>query len=183
MKTKNSVFTALLLLVWFMPALCLAQSTGQVNPDLQQDLASMKKADKQMKYSISKCGREIKALKQHTDENIKKLNDAFASLTVAMDTLDARTKVFMTDVNKKQDQLSASVRNTRLTLWVLFIVLLLAFLFIYFRLSGLLTKMKASFEARQLNEKEAFELAIKKLDKELAEITAALEQRIAELKK
>jgi predicted PurR-regulated permease PerM len=156
---------------------------AQQSTDIQKEIDLIKKTDKKMQYSVNKCAKDMKALNQKMDENLKNLNTQTASLKTNLDTLDNHFNAFKADVTKKQDQLTSKAKTLSIMLWLCVIVLLIIIVSVYFALSGAVKKLRTSFEAKMLNDKEAFELAIKKTDKELNDKLHLLEQQIATFKK
>jgi hypothetical protein len=178
MKTFLIIFSAVLILFSTIPGKLAAQQST----DIQKEIDLIKKADKKMQYSISKYAREMKALGQKTDENLKNLSTQTAVLKTNIDTLDNHFSAFKADVTKKQDQLTAKVKTLNIALWICVIILLIISLYVYFALDGVIKKVKTSFEAKMLNDKDSLELAIKKSEKETFEKIHLLEQQVAGLK-
>jgi hypothetical protein len=179
MKTFLIVFSAVMFLFTTLPGKMAAQQST----DIQNEIDQIKKADKKMQYSLSKCAKEMKAFKLKMDENLKNLNTQTATLKTNLDTLDNHFNTFKADITKKNDQLTSKVKTLSIMLWVCVIILLIIALYVYFALNGAIKKVRITFEAKMLNDKEALELAIKKAEKEMSDKLHLLEQQLAGLKK
>jgi len=179
MRTILIIFSAALFLLTISTGRIAAQQSG----DIQKEIDLIKKADKKMQASLGKCAKEMKALNQKMDENLKNLTVQTASLKSNIDTLDNHFSAFKADVNKKQDQLTSKVKSLNLALWVCVIILLIIALYVYFALDATVKKAKITFEAKMLNDRDALELAIKKTEKEFSDKMHVLEQQLSGLKK
>lgn len=178
MKTYTSCLLCILILL-FTPVIAYAQA----QTDLQGEIDQMKKTDKQMKYSISKCSKEIKALKKDMDDGFKKTESAVNQGKADMDSLQVQSKRTTDALSQKQDTLNARLNTVRLVLWTSIIVWIALMMVVYYSLNGKMARMKESMEAKMINDKEALELDVKKLEKEMQDKLTALEQKLSELKR
>lgn len=178
MKTYTSYLLSMLVL-FFLPVIAYAQA----QTDLQGEIDQMKKTNKQMKYSISKCFKEMKAVKKDMDDGFKKSEGALTQFKADMDSLQVQSKRTTDALSQKQDTLNARLNTVRLVLWTSIIVWIALMMIIYYSLNGKMVRMKESMDAKMINDKETMELAVKKLEKEMQDKLAALEQRLAELKR
>ncbi len=178
MKTYISYFLSMLIFL-FLPVIAYTQA----QTDLQSEIDQMKKTDKQMKYSISKCSKEMNALKKGMADGFKKSEDALSQVKADMDSLQVQSKGMNDALSQKQDAMNARLNTVRLVLWTSIIAWIALMMLIYYSQNGKLVRMKESMDAKMMNDKEAMELAVKKLEKEMLDKLAALEQRLAELKR
>ncbi len=178
MKTFTSSFLCMLVLL-FIPVFAYTQA----QTDLQSEIDQMKKTDKQMKYSLSKCSKEMKALKKDMDDGFKKSESALNQVQTNLDSLQVQSKRQTDALTQKQDALNARLNTVRLVLWTSIIVWIVLMMIIYYSLNGKLVRTKESIDSKMINDREAMELAVKKLEKEMQDKLAALEQRLAELKR
>ena len=179
MRTFLLTFSAIMLILSASPVKIAAQQSA----DVQKEVDLLKKTDKKMQYSLNKCTKEMKALSQKMDENIKNLNIQAATLKTSIDTLDNHLNSFKAEFTKSQDQLISKVKTLSIRLWLCALVLLIIAAYIFFGVIGAIKKNRITVEARMLNDKEAFELAIKKIEKEMNDKLRLLEQQLVGLKK
>jgi hypothetical protein len=156
---------------------------AQQSTDIPKEIELIKKTDKKMQYNLSKCAKDMKVLNQKMDENLKNLNVQMAALITNVDSLDTHFSTFKADVTKNQDQLNSRLKTLGIRLWLCVFVLLLIAAYIFFGVIGAIKKNKMTAEAMILNEKEAFAMAIRKVEKEMNDKFHTLEQQIAGLKK
>jgi peptidoglycan hydrolase CwlO-like protein len=179
MRTFLRGFIALI----FLFSVSTFSMQAQQPADFQKDVEQLKKADKKMQSGLTKCVRELKALNQKTVENLKNLTNQVNSLKSNVDTLQNNINSVKTELTKRQDLLSSKIQNISIRIWLCVLILLLIAAYIFFGVIGAIKKNKITVEAKMLNDKEAFELAIKKTEKELTDKIHLLEQQIASLKK
>ena len=156
---------------------------AQQAPELQKEVELLKKADKKMQSGIAKCSKDLKVMSQKTEESLKNLNIQINALKTNVDTLESHVNLFRTELTKKQDLLNSKIQNISIRLWLCVLILLLIAAYIFFGVIGAIKKNKATLEAKMLNDREAFELAIKKSEKEFNDKLHTLEDKLAGLKK
>jgi len=181
--TTMRKFFSIISATMFLFSVSAFTSAAQQTPELQKEVELLKKADKKMQSGLAKCVKDMKVMNQKTEENLKNLNIQIIALKTNVDTLESHVNLFKTELTKKQDLLNSKIQNISIRLWLCVLILLIIAAYIFFGVIGAIKKNKATVEAKMLNDREAFELAIKRSEKEFTEKIHALEDKLAGLKK
>jgi len=179
MKTFISVFLSAL----FICTISTIDLNAQQSSDLQKDIEILKKTDKKVQSGLTRVSKEMKALNKKTEENLKNLNGQMITLKSSIDTLQNNVNVVKQELTAKQDILASKIQNLAIRIWLCVLILLLIAAYIFFGVIGAIKKNKVTVDSKMLNDKEAFELAIKKAEKDFNDKLLVLQQQIAGIKK